>query len=75
MPTRLVAVKLTATEFQAVEQLVEHGRYDSLSAVLRTGLVLLLRQEQIKPAALQAIRLERITHGMRRRKRANEKGR
>jgi hypothetical protein len=62
---RLVAVKLTATEYQAVLDLVKLGKARTISCALRQGLMLLLEEHSIKFEARLKIRQERIQHKMR----------
>lgn len=54
MPTRNVV--LTDQQAELVEKLVQSGRYQNASEVLRDGLRLLQRREQEETAKLEAIR-------------------
>lgn len=54
MPTRNVV--LTAPQAQLVEQLVDSGRYQNASEVLRDGLRLVEEREQARNAHLAALR-------------------
>ena len=54
MPTRNVV--LTDPQAQFVEQLVESGRYQNASEVLREGLRLMQQREQEQALRLQALR-------------------
>lgn len=54
MPTRNVV--LTDQQEELVEQLVESGRYQNASEVLREGLRLLQRRELEEAAKLEALR-------------------
>lgn len=75
MATKLVALKLTDTERQALEQLVRQGAYKSISAALRDGLMRVFEKERIKLDTLVKIRLERVGHPMRRGRHAMNSGR
>ncbi len=54
MPTRNVV--LTEHQQQLVENLVQSGRYQNVSEVLREGLRLIERREQVNAAKLVALR-------------------
>ncbi|WP_341327403.1 type II toxin-antitoxin system ParD family antitoxin [Methylotuvimicrobium sp. KM2] len=54
MPTRNVV--LTDPQMQFVEQLVQSGRYQNASEVLREGLRLMQQREQEQTVRLQALR-------------------
>ena len=54
MPTRNVV--LTEHQQQLVESLVQSGRYQNVSEVLREGLRLIERREQVNAAKLVALR-------------------
>lgn len=73
MATRLVAVKLTETELQALQGLVDLGRFETLSAAMRAALMLLFEQHKIKSDARRQMRMERIQHRQRRRKEPRDK--
>lgn len=68
MSTTLVGLKLTATELLALDQLLASGHYETRSAALRAGLLLLLDQHKLKREARSAIQVERLGHPMRRRR-------
>lgn len=70
--TKLVALKLTPTEALAVAELVEAGYFKSVSSLLRQALMSLLIDSKLKTETLVKIRLERIAHPMRRRKKTGE---
>lgn len=63
---KLVALKLTETEYAAVQELVSRGNYKTVSGLLRAGLMDLLSKEKVKLETQVKIRLERIGHPMRR---------
>jgi len=70
--TRIVAVKLTPTEHEALAQLVANGYYETASAGLRAGLMLLLDHHKLKRDARDQIRMERIRHPQRKRARTGQ---
>jgi len=72
--TRLVAVKLTGLEREAAELLVAAGHYDTLSRLLRAALVAELLRHDLPTELLANIRLSRVRHPMRRRKKEEADG-
>lgn len=72
MATRLVALKLTETEYAAVKEMLDRGYYESASAVLRDGLMMLLNERGVKRDTLDQIKVERIAAPMRKRRRTEE---
>lgn len=67
--TRPYSVKLTKLEHSAAFRLVIDRRYKSLSDVLRTGLLMLLRRHKISDRQHARIQLDRLEHKTRRRDR------
>ena len=65
MAMKLVAVKLTETEYRAVQQLITFEKARTVSGALREGLMLLLDFHKVKFETKLAIRQERIQHRMR----------
>lgn len=65
MGMKLVPVKLTGTEIQAIEQLILYGKARTVSGALREGLMLLLDFHKVKFETKLKIRQERIAHPMR----------
>lgn len=70
--TTLTAVKLTSGERAALAQLVADGHYATLSRALRAAVMLLLDLHSVSLETLADIRVQRLHHRMRRRKRAGD---
>jgi Arc/MetJ-type ribon-helix-helix transcriptional regulator len=72
MVTKMVAVKLTETELRGVIDLINLGRFETVSAALRAGLMLLFDEQHLKFEARLKIRQERIVHRLRKAKHREE---
>lgn len=66
---KIVGMRLTPTELEAVEGLIRMGYYRTVSHVLRDGLEEIFEKHKLKLDARVKIRLERLHHPMRRAKR------
>lgn len=62
MGTRVITLKLTATELLAVEKIMETGKYDSRSSLLRAGLGAIFERHKLDKSFDRQIEFERSTH-------------
>lgn len=69
MALTLVAVKLTPTELQCLDKLVEEGNYRSRSEFIRAAIMDRFRRAEVNLPTLNDIRLERVRHPQRKKKR------
>lgn len=66
MAGRIVALRLTETEYQALSELATRRYRGTLSRVLREAIMLLMDQSKIRFETKLKIRQERLKHPMRR---------
>lgn len=67
--TQKVTIKLTPTEVLAIQDLLDRGRFDSVSAAIRAGLDDTFDKHCVHPHLLRAIHSERRIHAPRKRRR------
>jgi len=65
MGTRVITLKLTATELLAVEIIMDTGKYDSRSSLLRAGLGAIFDRHKLDKSFDRQIEIERSTHAPR----------
>ena len=62
MRTQSITLKLTPTEYLAIETIMESGKYESRSAMLRAGLGSIFDQHKLDKSFDLAIEQERSVH-------------
>lgn len=65
MGTRVITMKLTATEVLAIETIMESGKYDSRSSLLRAGLGAIFDRHKLDKSFDRQIESERSIHAPR----------